>query len=47
MRRLDATKASLPEGTMVIIDDEYKIIDNLKLLEGEQKVIAPTQDVEE
>lgn len=47
LRGLDATKASLPEGTMVIIDDEYKIIDNLKLPEGEQKVIAPTQDVEE
>ncbi len=47
LRGLEATKTSLSEGTMIIIDDEYKIIDNLKLSEGEQKVIAPTQDVEE
>ena len=47
LRGLDSTKASLPEGSMVIIDDEYKIIDNLKLPKGEQKVIAQTQDVEE
>lgn len=46
LRGLEATKASLSEGTMVIIDDDYKIIDNLKLSEGEQKVTAPTQDVE-
>lgn len=46
LRGLEATKASLSEGTMVIIDDDYKIIDNLKLPEGEQKVTAPTQDVE-
>lgn len=47
LRGLEATKASLSEGTMVIIDDDYKIIDNLKLSEGEQKVIAPIQGVEE
>lgn len=47
LRGLDATKTSLSEGTMVIIDDDYKIIDNLKLPEGEQKVTAPIQDVEE
>lgn len=46
LRGLEATKASLSEGTMVIIDDDYKIIDNLKLPEGEQKVTVPTQDVE-
>lgn len=48
LRGLDATKASLTEGTMVIIDDEYKIIDNLKL--SEQKSTAPalpTEDAEE
>lgn len=47
LRGLEATKASLSEGTMVIIDDDYKIIDNLKLPEGEQKVTAQIQDVEE
>lgn len=47
LRGLEATKASLSEGTMVIIDDDYKIIDNLKLSEGEQKVTAPIQDAEE
>lgn len=30
LRGLDATKASLTEGTMLIIDDEYPIVDNLK-----------------
>lgn len=47
LRGLEATKASLTQGTMVIIDDDYKIIDNLKLSEEDEKVIAPTQDVEE
>lgn len=47
LRGLEATKASLTQGTMVIIDDDYKIIDNLKLSEDDEKVIAPTQDVEE
>lgn len=30
LRGLDATKASLTEGTMLIIDEEYPIVDNLK-----------------
>ena len=47
LRGLEATKASLSEGTMVIINDSYKIIDNLKLAEEEQKVITPTQDAQE
>lgn len=48
LRGLDATKASLSEGTMVIIDDDYKIIDNLKLSDGPSTVyIAPTEDAEE
>ncbi len=48
LRGLDATKASLSEGTMVIIDDEYKIIDNLKL--SDKEIVTPiisTEDVEE
>lgn len=48
LRGLDATKASLSEGTMVIIDDEYKIIDNLKLSdEGPTAPITPSEDAEE
>ncbi len=48
LRGLDATKASLSEGTMVIIDDDYKIIDNLKLSDGPSTAyIAPTEDAEE
>lgn len=48
LRGLDATKASLTEGTMVIIDDEYKIIDNLKLSEQTSTAPAlPTEDAEE
>ncbi len=47
LRGLDATKASLSEGTMVIIDDDYKIIDNLKLSDEEPNVATPTEDVEE
>ncbi|MCI8361725.1 MAG: protease modulator HflC [Clostridia bacterium] len=48
LRGLDATKASLTEGTMVIIDDEYKIIDNLKLSEETSTAPAlPTEDAEE
>lgn len=31
LRGLEATKASLTEGTMIIIDEEYPIVDNLKL----------------
>lgn len=45
LRGLDATKASLTEGTMVIIDDDYKIIDNLKLSDG--GITAPTEDAVE
>lgn len=48
LRGLDATKASLTEGTMVIIDDEYKIIDNLKLSEKAPTAsVAPTEDAGE
>lgn len=48
LRGLDATKASLSEGTMVIIDDEYKIIDNLKLSdEAPTAPITPSEDAEE
>lgn len=48
LRGLDATKASLTEGTMVIIDDEYKIIDNLKLSdEAPTAPVTPAEDAEE
>lgn len=48
LRGLDATKASLSEGTMVIIDDEYKIIDNLKLSdEAPTAPVTPAEDAEE
>lgn len=48
LRGLDATKASLTEGTMVIIDDEYKIIDNLKLSDKAQTApVTPAEDAEE
>lgn len=35
LRGLDATKASLSEGTMIIIDEEYPIVDNMKLPDKE------------
>lgn len=48
LRGLDATKASLSEGTMVIIDDEYKIIDNLKLSDKAQTApVTTAEDAEE
>lgn len=47
IRGLEATKASLPEGTMVIIDDNYQIIDNLKLANEAKNIITPAQEAGE
>lgn len=44
LRGLEATKNSLPEGTMIIIDEEYPIVDNLKLPK-ETKTTTPVPDV--
>lgn len=46
LRGLDATRASLSKGTTVIIDEEYPIVDNLKLPERNSKVDV-TQDITE
>lgn len=43
LRGLEATKTSLAEGTMVIIDEEYPIVDNLKL-PAEKEAQSPVAD---
>lgn len=44
LRGLDATKNSLPEGSMLIIDEDYPIVDNLKLPK-ESKMTTPEADI--
>lgn len=43
LRGLEATKTSLTEGTMVIIDEKYPIVDNLKL-PAEKETQSPAAD---
>ncbi len=45
LRGLEATKASLKEGTMVIIDEEYPIVNNLKLPEEETSQTVTSDEV--
>lgn len=44
LRGLEATKNSLTEGTMIIIDEEYPIVDNLKLPK-ETKTTTPATEI--
>lgn len=45
LRGLEATKNSLPKGTMVIIDEEYPIVDNMKLPKEAQKATQAPEEV--